>query len=109
MFGPGKSVDTASTVQFEPGALAEGVVHGLRERSSRAWVATAYAIPITSRYAPELLGYKPTYMSYLKKRPRQQGVPRAGRGHSQGQGSGAGRGGGSGGSTFDTKGSNSGP
>ncbi|KAI8549142.1 hypothetical protein RHMOL_Rhmol06G0003700 [Rhododendron molle] len=41
MFGPGESVDTATTVQFEPGAPAEGVIHGLQEKSSRARVAAA--------------------------------------------------------------------
>jgi hypothetical protein len=88
-------------------------VQGLRERAVRARITAAYNIPITSRYAPELLGYKPTYTNFLKKKPRKQGVPRAGRGGGRGGGRarGAGRGGrGPGRGTEQvTEGSSSGP
>lgn len=57
-----------------------------RERATRALITAAYAIPLTSRFAPDLLGYVPTYTSYLKKKSRQQGVPRAGRGRGRGRG-----------------------
>ncbi|KAI8555241.1 hypothetical protein RHMOL_Rhmol05G0159300 [Rhododendron molle] len=49
MFGPGESMDTATTVPFETGAPAEGIVQELRERAVRVRITTVYAIPQTSR------------------------------------------------------------
>lgn len=90
----------------------EGVVQDFRERATRAHITAAYAIPLSSRFTLDLLGYVPTYTSYLKKKSRQQGVPRAGQGRGKGRGRG-GRGGGEGSgggvSTPEAEGSISGP
>ncbi|KAI8563841.1 hypothetical protein RHMOL_Rhmol03G0140600 [Rhododendron molle] len=48
MFGPRESIDTVTTVQFETGTLAEGVVQELRERAVQARITIAYAIPVMS-------------------------------------------------------------
>lgn len=66
-------------------------MQGYRERANRGLINAAYAISLSNRFNPDLLDYVPTYTGYLKKRPRQQGVPRAGRG--RGGRGGRGRGG----------------
>ncbi|KAI8549133.1 hypothetical protein RHMOL_Rhmol06G0002800 [Rhododendron molle] len=53
MFGPGEIADTSTSVQFEAGKPAEGVVAGLREKAIKARIDAAYAIPLSNRYAPE--------------------------------------------------------